>query len=304
MTVVYKRGDSIKPQKTSIALGTFDGLHVAHMMIIDKAVSLAKENNLKSGVLTFDSIPSNLINANSTPKIMSLDDKLELLDKLDFLYVETFDKEFMNKSPNEFVDYLKNKLNVSCICVGYDYRFGKGGLAGAQDLKALAKESGISVYVLDKFELDGEVVSSTKIRGYILSGQIEKANKFLGRPFHITGIVEHGLNNGTKMGIPTANIIKSPEMICLKHGVYAGYCIVDGCKYKAVINVGNNPTFNGKHTTIECHLLDYSGDLYSKTIKAQFLKFIRDEINFESKDKLVEQIAKDIDFALKTLTDF
>lgn len=297
MVLIYNHGDNVGFDKTSVALGTFDGVHIAHVNIINKAKDIAKENNLKCGIVTFDEIPANIVSNMHTLKLMNLEDKLRAFPEVDFVYIEKFDKDFMNLSPEEFVGYLKNKVKAAIVTVGYNYHFGRNGAGDVQLLKSLCEKAGIQVHICKKEEIDGEPVSSTRIRKLIMDGKVENAEKLLGRPFRITGTVMQGLQNGKKMGIPTANILPKPDIVSVKQGVYAGICEVEDKVYKSVINVGNNPTFKAKNTTIECHLLDFDGDIYNKTITVMFSKFIREEICFDSPDALANQILNDIKVA-------
>ena len=297
MARIYNCTETVDFNNTSVALGTFDGVHIAHVNIIKKAKELAEANGLKCGIFTFDEIPANVISCGNTPKLLKLDDKLKMFPEVDFVYVQKFDSDFMNMHPEDFVRYLKTKIKASQVTVGYNYRFGRNASADAAVLKSLCSEAGIDVHICDKEQLCGAPVSSTRIRKLVMDGKVEEASILLGRPFHLSGTVIQGFQNGKKMGIPTANIFPETDMVCVKDGVYAGACRVGDKSYKAVINVGKNPTFDAKDTTIECHLLDFDGDLYNKNIIVWFSKYIRDEIRFDTPKALAEQILKDIEIA-------
>lgn len=296
MAIRYNHGDCVQFQKTSVALGTFDGLHTAHMKVINKAISYAKQEKIQCGILMFDNIPKNVLYKEKVPMIMNLNDAISLLPELDFVYVEKFDKSFYEKSPEEFVSYLKNTIKAMNVCVGFNFRFGKNASGDADLLKKLCDKEEINVFIQDKQQCEGEIISSTTIRKLLLNGDMKGACKLLGRPFFIKGAVCHGFQNGHKMGIPTANITPQEDIVCPKTGVYSGICVVDGQDYKSVINVGNNPTFGNKNTTIECHLLGFDGDLYNKEITIYFTDYIRDEICFKTPQMLAQQISKDIEF--------
>ncbi len=294
MTITYRHGECVEAEKSSVALGTFDGLHIAHAKIINKAAEYAEKNHISLGVMMFDSIPANIVSDSFIPMLMSVEDRVSLLNSADFVYIETFDQKFMSMTPEEFVSYLKNTLKAAFVSVGYNYRFGKGAKGDTKLLKQLCLKEGIEVFVVDKTVLKGEAVSSTRIRELVLAGKVKEAAELLSRPFFINGTVVKGLNNGTKMGIPTANVLPDSKIICPPYGVYAGFCEIKGEKYKSVINVGNNPTFNGKETTIECHLLDFDGDIYGEKLSVHFIDRIRGEIKFPTVDALIEQIRSDI----------
>lgn len=298
---VYKSNDKITGMKTSVALGTFDGLHIAHMNLINRAAEYARENEISSGVMTFDTIPANTFGKKITPYLMTAEEKINFLDNVDFFYIESFDGEFYGKSTDEFVDYIQNVLNAEHVCVGYNYRFGKGASGDAQHLKNLCAERGITVEIVPQTNIDGECVSSTKIREMLSLGNTIGAKKLLGRRFSLSGQILSGYQNGRKMGLPTANVEYDPLRAIPKPGVYSGCCEIDGQKYTSVINVGDNPTFNGKKITIEAHILDFSGDIYGKTAQVEFESRIRDEIKFSSPTELTAQIKKDIDFCRKDM---
>ena len=294
MEVIYA-GENIPTGGSVAALGNFDGLHTAHMAIIRKAIGFARERGLKSGVMLFEE------NTKGAKLITSNRTKLELLEreKPDFVYIRKFTKEFMRLSPREFIELLIEKLSIKAVCVGYDYRFGYRAEGNVELLKKFGAEYGFEVLVTEAMSMDGQLISSTHIRSLIESGDIETANKFLGRSFRIDGYVQKGLQNGRKMGIPTANVGYDKNMTLPKDGVYAGITYVDGKCLKCVINVGSNPTFGAKHTTIESHILDFDEDIYGKYISVSFAKRLRGDIKFPSMEALKEQINKDIEMAYR-----
>lgn len=282
---------------TVVALGNFDGLHVAHTAIIRNGIRYARENGLKSGVLLFEENSKNLTGGKRIELITPNEAKLELLEreKPDFVYLRKFTREFMQKSPEEFVRLLVKNLKVRAVCVGYDYSFGYKAQGNVESLKEFGREYGFEVFVTDVIKIDGEIVSSTAIREMIKNGDMKKAERFLGRRFCVEGKVAGGLQNGTKMGIPTANVDYDVNMALPKAGVYAGITYVDGRRLKCVINVGNNPTFNAKTLTIESHILDFNEDIYGKYIRVSFAERIRDDMKFDSVNALIGQINSDIE---------
>lgn len=291
---IYKSGDVIDGKKTSVALGTFDGLHIAHMRLVSKAEELAEKSGTMFGVMFFSSIPANNFKEDKTPYIITAKEKIELLGNADFVYIENFSKNFYEMNTDEFTDYIEKVLNAKYVCVGYNYRFAKGASGDAELLKELCGKRGIEVHIIDKTELDGECVSSTKIRSLISDGDVKRAQKFLGRRFFVGGRVGCGFQNGRKIGFPTANVEFDINHIIPKPGVYSGSCAVCGGEHTAVINVGNNPTFGGKKTTIEAHILDFSRDIYNENITVYFNDRIREEKKFSSVEELKHQIEKDI----------
>lgn len=281
---------------TVVALGNFDGLHVAHMTIIRNAIRYAAENNLKSGVLLFDENTKG-VTQGGIELITPNEAKLELLEreKLDFVFMEKFDKEFMSKSPEEFACYLENNLRVKAVCVGYDYSFGYRAQGDVAMLRRFGEIYGFDVLVTDAIRIDNTLVASTYIRQLIKSGAMEQAEKFLGRRYCIEGRVVRGFQNGTKMGIPTANVEYDTNMALPKEGVYAGITYVDGKRLKSVINVGKNLTFGAGKITVESHILSFNEDIYDKYIRISFAKRLRDVVKFNSIDELIKQIRNDIE---------
>ncbi len=299
LTAIYKNGETLKTDNNTVALGTFDGLHLAHMEIINKAMQISKDNNSNCGVMFFDSLPVNALGGD-VKHLMNTAEKIEILDT-DFVYVESFNERFYNKTPEEFVEYLKTTLKAGYVCVGYNYRFGKNASGDIIELKKLCSKYGIKVEILPEMCENGGTVSSTRIRNCIADGNVKEAGVLLGRPYCIRGSVEKGLQNGRKFGIPTANISYEDGKMLPKSGVYEGYVIINNEKYRTVINVGDNPTFDGRRITVEPHIIDFNRDIYGEKITAMFVDRIRSEIKFSSVDELAEQINKDIDKCRKDL---
>ncbi len=282
-----------------IALGNFDGLHKAHMTIIRKCVDEAKKRGVKSAVLLFYEHPQNVINKGSVRLITTQEKKMKLLEKagVDTVLMHHFDSDFRALTPFKFVEYLRSVANPVAICAGYDYRFGYKAGGDINMLRVLCRESGIDVIVTEEIDEDNIPVKSTAIRKFLAEGELRKANAMLGRPFSLSGIVEKGLQNGRKIGVPTANISIDKDVILPLDGVYAGFTEVDGKRLMSIINVGNNPTVNGKKITVESHILDFCEDIYGKTVEVEFCERIRGEIKFNGLEELKEQIAKDIEVA-------
>lgn len=274
-----------------VALGDFDGLHLAHMAIIRSGIRYAQEQGLQSGILLFEN------NSKGTKLITPNRIKMELLEREqpDFVYLQKFTKDFMRLSPREFVELLVQCLEVRAVCVGYDYSFGYKAEGDVAMLKKFSAEYGFEVLVTDAVQLDGQLVSSTNIRRMLETGEIREANHFLGRPFCIEGTVLSGLQNGRKMGIPTANVQYDAQMVLPGNGVYAGITETDGRRLQSVVNVGMNPTFGAEVVTIESHILDFNEDLYGKQIRVFFEQRLRGDIKFNSMEALKAQIMRDIE---------
>ncbi len=302
MEVIRQTG-KVPYSKTAVALGNFDGLHTAHMTIIARCRSYAREHGCKCGVLLFSEHSRRLVSGAELKILTTEKQKLELLERagMDFVYIRDFDEAFMRLEPEEFVKHLTEVLHPAAVCVGYDYRFGYKAAGDVELLKALGNSYGFETVVTDEIDMDGSAVKSTLIRSLIAEGNVKKAAALLGRPVCLEGIVERGLQNGRKMGIPTANISYEPDTAIPKNGVYAGYTYVRGIKYKSVINVGSNPTFGADRITVESHILDFDRDIYGEEISAEFMIRLRDDIKFDSVEMLIKQIKADIDRAGKEL---
>lgn len=297
MKVFREDTESVPYEGTVVALGNFDGLHIAHMQIIRSGIAYARERGLKSGVLLFEQNTKNVTGNKRIELITPNTIKLELLERedLDFVYMRYFTREYMSKSPEEFFKLLVEKLHVKAVCCGYDYSFGYMAQGRVNTLRQLGKKYGVDVLVTEMVTTEGTVVSSTCIRGLIKSGDMEFTEKMLGRRYCVEGYVVKGKQNGTKIGFPTANVNYDPQMAIPQTGVYAGITYANGKRLKSVINVGDNPTFNGDKLTIESHILDYNENLYGEFIRVSFAKRLRGDIKFESIDELKKQIHRDVE---------
>lgn len=291
---IYFSGDKIEYSAPAIALGNFDGMHAGHLHIIMQA----KKAGESFGVLLFESHTSNMTGS-GVKVITPLYEKLRILSELnaDFVYLVNFDKQFMNMSCEEFAAYL-NEIGICGVSVGYDYKFGKNAAGDAALLKELLVKYGIKTVISEAVIINGEPVKSSKIRGLIAEGKMLEANELLTRPLRMSGIVVSGFQNGRKMGFPTANLECPAGVLLPEDGVYYGECIVDGERYKSVVNIGKNPTFNAGSRTVEAHIIGYSDDLYGLRISVEFFEKIRGEMRFESISALKEQIARDKEYAL------
>ena len=292
---IIKNFSNIPP--CALALGNFDGLHIAHRKIINSCINFSKNNNLKSGVLLFENHTQNFFKKDKISLLTTLDEKINILKALgvDFICLMPFDEKVMKMSPEDFFDFLTDKLNAKAIFAGYDYTFGYKAMGNISLLSELSRKKNIYLDISDKVTLKNDVVSSTKIRDLIDSGKIKEANEFLDRPYSMTGEVVLGKQNGRKMGLPTANVKVNEEKLLPPDGVYKGKTIIDKKEYKSLINIGKNPTFNAENRTVESHIPGFSDNLYGKKITVKFLDKIRDEKKFSSVDELINQINKDLE---------
>ncbi len=280
-----------KNEKTAVALGTFDGLHLGHMSVIKKTLDTGR----KSLVLLFSEHPLKVLNGEAPGAIIDSADEDTLIRSLGAEPVRIDFAEIRDMSPREFIStILKDRLNAGSVACGYNYRFGKGGGGDAEALRKICVEYGIEVSVADEVDCDGSPVSSTRIREAIAAGDMAAAEEMLGRAYSYNLTVEHGQARGRSLGFPTINQ-RFPEGFCLpKFGVYVSRTEVDGKIYPSVTNVGVRPTVGSDAPSSETYIDGYSGDLYGRKIRVSLLSFIRPERKFGAIDELKEQVERDI----------
>ena len=277
----------------ALALGFFDGVHLAHRELIGEAISLAKKKSLLSAVFTFPA-ENERIKA-SAKRIYSTSQKLSIFESLgiDICFVVDF-SSVASLSPDEFInDIIIGAFSAKEVVCGYNFKFGKGAAADAEYLRKKLPKLNIGCTVIDECTLDGAPLSSTLIREFLENGETEKAAKALGMPYFIEGEVSHGDGRGASLGIPTANIALPHDSISLRRGVYACAAYIDGIRYPAITNIGSCPTFGERETHSESYIFGLSGDIYKKKIRIYLLGFIRDEKQFGSKEELILQITVD-----------
>lgn len=292
----------MKNEFSYIALGSFDGIHKGHMSLIDKLISLSEKHNCKSVVYTFKNHPREIIKKNN--KINLLMDnatKKRILQnkKIDLVYFQEFNDEFMKLSPEQFIKFLKNKFYVKGIVVGFNYRFGYKNMGDTKLLKELSNKYDYELIVMPPCLYEDRIISSTAIRKKLLDGKVELANKMLGRPYMLEGKVVHGRQIGRTIGFPTANLEYNKKSLLPKEGVYFTAVFVNNNIYKGITNIGNNPTVNGVKITVETYILDFDFDIYDKNIKVFFIKRIRDMHKFKDINALKEQLEMDKNYATK-----
>lgn len=279
-------------EQLSCCIGNFDGFHIGHQKLIESAIVFAKNNNCKSAIITFDINPAN-INGYKVMNLLTLNQKIELAAsfKVDYLVLIKFDQKLKSLSSQQFNTFLKENFNIVNIVCGFDFKYGFQGSGNYNDLK----RDFLNVEVIESVTYLDEKISSTRIRNLLNNGEISVANKILGYDYFLEGVVIHGIKLGRVLGYPTANIKILDNKCILKKGVYKAYTIIEGVKYIALVNIGVNPTVqNDNNLRIEAHILNFNQQIYDEKLKFYFLEFIRDEKKFESKEKLTEQIRKDI----------
>ncbi|HSB32546.1 MAG TPA: bifunctional riboflavin kinase/FAD synthetase [Candidatus Sulfobium mesophilum] len=293
-----------KFNKSILTLGNFDGLHIGHQELVRMIISRAKEVGALSMVVTFRPHPLKILAPEKCPPLISIyEEKIRLFEKLgiDVLVKIPFTVEFSTMSPEDFVrDILCGILGASEIFVGYNYRFGKGREGDIRKLRSLGEKYGFAVREVTQVAVDGEVISSTKIRTLIKEGDVEHAAKLLGRAYAIAGIVVRGDGRGKGLGFPTANIAPKHALVP-PDGVYAVRLLVREKVYDGIANIGLRPTFNKKTLAIEVNIFNFNEDIYGEDISLYFIKKLRDEKKFKGADALVTQIQSDIEIAREIL---
>lgn len=296
--IIFRNLEEIKDiEPCCIALGNFDGVHIGHRVLIEKTVQKARENGLKSAVFTFSNHPKNYIPGNKPVlNIIYNDEKADLIEKLgvDYLFDIEFTSQIMKMEPEDFIKkLLVEKFNAARVFCGFNYRFGYKAGGDGQLLVRCGLEYGFGVNQIPPVFVDGEVVSSTLIRGLIKSGEVDECRKYLGRNYDIGGEVVVGNRLGRTIGFPTSNIMIDENMVTPPNGVYITYCIYNGTRYPSVTNVGVKPTIGEFKKNMETHIFNFDKELYGKHIKVEFIKMTRDEVKFGSVEELSQQIAKD-----------
>lgn len=288
-----------KNLNTVLTLGTFDGIHLGHQKIIRTLINRSRENNYRNVLITFYPHPRTVVSNSFDIKLLTTQkEKQEIFENLGVQNLLTikFDKEFASLSPEEFINqYLINSIGVSEIILGHDHHFGKGRGGNAELLTQIGKQKGFTVKIIDPFYVENEIVSSTKIRNALLSGDVIKANKMLGRNYSFTGIVVSGDKRGRELGYPTANIrLSSQEKLLPAIGVYAVNVFVENEKYNGLLSIGNRPTFyNDGEVVTEVYIYNFDREIYGETLKIELLERLRGEEKFDSANALIEQMNRD-----------
>ncbi|MGI5850443.1 MAG: bifunctional riboflavin kinase/FAD synthetase, partial [Christensenellales bacterium] len=292
--ISLEQAKKIRFSDVSIALGTFDGLHLGHMTLINAV----KNFSGTSAVFTFNSLPLDLFCADHKPmRLFTLEEKIDAFHKtgIDYLCITSFDKKFACMDKDVFSAMILNVFSPKNIVAGYNYTYGRHALGNADTLEKYGKEHGCNVDIISPVIFDGEPISATRIRECIAAGSVEKANQLLGYSYSITGTVGKGKGLGSKLGFPTANIIVAKEKIIPLRGVYAVDVAVGQHMYKGVCNIGVKPTVSSGITeTIEVYVVSLYEDIYGEKVSVYFNKRIRDEKKFNNIDELKAQIAYDI----------
>lgn len=293
--------ENFKAQKPVVTIGTFDGVHLGHREVIAELKRISRETGGESVVFTFSPHPRMVVTpAEDTIRLLtSLDEKSALLEGLaiDHLVIYPFTREFASLSHTDFVkNILVDRMHLCKLVTGYDHKFGHDRRGDFQSLNRLGEQLGFEVEQLNPLLIENVAVSSTKIRQAIEAGDVARANHYLGYPYLLKGTVVEGRRLGRELGFPTANILPDDlHKLVPTDGVYAVYVEVGGASYQGMLNVGTRPTVNSNvdHRSIEVHIFDFSGDIYGQSITVSFVGRVRDEVKFESLEKLKQQLELD-----------
>ncbi|MDF2822455.1 MAG: hypothetical protein K0R15_2903 [Clostridiales bacterium] len=297
---IYSGIENVRLKNTAVTLGKFEGLHKGHRALL--AHILAEENNnLLPVVFTFNPHPAYLL-GNSNKKFINTN--AEKLKKLENIGIKAiieypFDEEFMKIEPEDFIkNILVDHLDAKVITVGKDYRFGYKRRGDVAMLQSFSEKYGFSVNALKKKQIGSEIVSSSVIKKYIEAGDMETANRLLGSPYSIVGVVLHGRKLGRTIGVPTTNLIPSEEKLLPPSGVYISKTVINDSEHMGITNIGYKPSVGStEFKGVETYMFDFDGDVYGKEIEVKILKYLRPEINFTTMEDLKNQIRIDIENA-------
>lgn len=284
-------------QPIVLTIGVFDGVHLGHQALIAETIRQAKQIGALSGVITFSGHPRQILGKHrNLPHLTSVDQRIKLLKAtgIDRVITLTFNNETASLPAADFIGLLVKYLSMKGLVVGPDFALGKGRGGDIGSLKALSEKHGYSLTVVSPRYKGGHKISSTLVRKAMAESDMKRVHDLLGRCFSLEGNVIRGEGRGAKLGIPTANLEIVPDQALPADGVYATIASIDGREIPSITNIGTRPTFGAGSRTVETHMLDYSGQLYGRSLEIAIIEQLRTEEKFTSPDKLLEQIKEDI----------
>ena len=284
-------------EKTAVAIGKFDGIHVGHKELLSKILD-KKKDGLKATVFTFDPSPEEFFVGHPVTQLFTREEKLKAFKELgvDILVMFPLNDETAATDPEEFVRrILVDELKASYIAAGSDVSFGDKGKGDSKLLERLGKELSYELCIIDKVKIDGEEVSSTRVRNAVSDGDMDLTNRLLGTEYSVSGIVEHGNHLGRTIGVPTVNILPPAMKLLPPYGVYSSTVKVGGNEFKGMTNIGRKPTVSEKEKVgVETYIYDFDRDVYGEYIEVVLHSFVRPEIKFDNMEQLKKQIQQDI----------
>lgn len=286
-------------EPTAISLGKFDGIHRGHELLLEELMN-QKKNGLATVIFTFDIPPKKSLSNKEQKVLTTNEEKMHMFASfgIDYLIECPFTPEVMNMEAEHFIEMLVERLSVKCIVAGEDFCFGHNRRGNYKMLQEYAEKLSYEAVIFPKMKEEEREISSTYVREEIEKGNIELANKLLGYPYFVSGIVKHGNKIGRTIGFPTINLIPSENKLLPAYGVYITKVLIDGIVYHGITNVGKKPTIEGQNPVgIETHILDFNQNVYEQDVVVTFIKRIREERKFENLDALLEQMRKDANTA-------
>lgn len=283
--------------RSAVALGKFDGIHLGHRRLLERVLE-QKKQGFRTVVFTFDTSAASFF-LGETRELSTREEKRAVFSEMgiDVLIEFPLNRETAATEPAAFVTrYLAGQMRTAYLCAGPDLSFGKGGVGNYALLADYAESCGYRVELIDKVRVDGQEVSSTRVRRAVREGRMEEARRMLGAPYSVSGTVVHGRALGRKLGMPTANLLPEAGKLLPPNGVYYSRAVVDGRSYRGISNVGYKPTVSRERRMgVETYLYDFEGEIYDSDIRVELLSFRRKEQAFDSVEALREQIAKDVE---------
>ena len=295
---VEKELAKLTPEKdTLLTIGVFDGVHLGHKYLLSQLTKQAKEQDLLSGVVTFNRHPHEVLAPQTKlPFLTDLAQRINLLknEGVEAIFTLSFTRELAQLSARQFTSLLKKYLRMRGMVIGPDFALGQTREGNVDILRTLGQDMGFSITVIPPVMIDGEVVSSTAIRNALANGDMKRVLNLVGRPFSLNGRVTKGAGRGVRLGFPTANLDIDPGQALPADGVYATWTDIDGQAYQSMTSIGRQPTFGGSQRVVEVYILDYHSNLYGRELKIDIMERLRGEKQFDTPEELKKQITKDI----------
>lgn len=297
MKIITRLDELNISEKTAVAIGKFDGIHLGHKKLLNYILD-QKQDGLKATVFTFEPSPEEYFVGHPVKQLFTRNEKRKAFEEMgiDILVEFPLTAQTAATPPEDFVKtILVEDLKADYIAAGTDVSFGDKGRGDQHLLKYMSKELGFELCLIDKVMLDGEEVSSTRVRNHVADGDMPMAKRLLGNDYSVCGIVEHGKHLGSTIGIPTVNILPPVGKLLPPFGVYSSIVVIDGQKYKGMTNIGRKPTVSSANQVgVETYIYDFDEDVYGKNIEVRLLEFKRPEMKFDSVEDLKAQMEKDI----------